>query len=226
MTAPFTTELELRNRNNNKDAVIRDDYWYLLGKTPPRLLTRSLQGDDPQWNAFGTCTTTTNPDGTTSNSCTYVSLQQRIAAHNKYGFAIRYGAQEYQRLGMLLQQLQASKNNNNNDALWQQARDMVVVTPQSVPPAIVDAELKMILFATAMITSPNFPGPSKELLVARFYVNECRAAHQVLASALAQRQIDRALAAYDFGRDSWNSYFQIVNRSMAPKVGDKFVAIV
>jgi len=45
--------LENRDRKNNKDALIREDYWFQTGKLPPRLLTTSLQGDDPQWNAFG-----------------------------------------------------------------------------------------------------------------------------------------------------------------------------
>jgi hypothetical protein len=89
----------------------------------------------------------------------------------------------------------------------------------------VDAELKMVLFATAVTTSPNFPGPSRELLVARFYVNEVRYAHERIAAALSDGDADTALAAWMFGRDSWNSYFTVVNRSVVPKVGDKFAPI-
>lgn len=66
---------EDRNRNSNKQALIREDYWYMSGKAPPRKLEASLgqSFDDPKWNAFGTCESSES-----SNSCTYVSLRQRI----------------------------------------------------------------------------------------------------------------------------------------------------
>ena len=227
MDEPSTTQpsyaFETRDRKGNKDAVIREDYWYMTGKLPPRLLTNSLQKvDDPQWNAFGSCTTSENG----SNSCTYVSLNQRIPAYSKYGSSIAYGAREYQQLGKLLQQLASSPQNNG---LRQEALAMVQSTG-TTPPAVVDAEVKLVLLATALTTSPNFPQPGKELLVARFYANEVRYAHRTIAQALSSssssnNDMNLAWQAWLFGKDSWNSYFQVVNRSISPKVGDKFVPI-
>ena len=46
---------EARDRKGNKEAVIRDDYWYIFGRTPPRQLRAPLVGSDPQWNTFGSC---------------------------------------------------------------------------------------------------------------------------------------------------------------------------
>jgi len=199
-------QYELRDRNMNKEAVIREDYWNMMGKTPPRLLSAPLRGDDPQWNAFGTCASSV--DG--GNSCTYVSLKQRIPTYSKYGFNIAYGGKDYAKLGQLLKKQS-----------WSEAAELMDKTSP-----IVDAELKMVLFATAMLTSPNFPGPSRELLVARFYVNEAHFAHQELAQAIQQQDDVRAQSAWEFGKDSWNSYFQVVNRAIVPKVGDKFEPIV
>lgn len=212
-------EFEFRNRQGNKNAVIRDDYWYIYGKTPPRSLKAPLPQDDPQFNAFGSCTSSDSSGG---NSCTYVALTQRIPAYSKYGSSIAYGGRDFQRLGDLLQRL--AKKPTDQD-LWIEASRLVTVEAGSVPPPIVDSELKMVLLATALTTSPNFPGPNRELLVARFYSNECHQAHRVLQDAIATRDIQRAVGAWEFGRDSWNSYFQVVNRSISPKVGDKFVAI-
>jgi len=90
----------------------------------------------------------------------------------------------------------------------------------------VDAELKMILLATALMTSPNFPIPSKELLVARFYANEVHYAQGKLRIAVEGRSREDALRIWEFGKDSWNSEFQVLNRHITPKVGDKFELIV
>ena len=43
-----------------------------------------------------------------------------------------------------------------------------------------------------------------------------------LAKAIDERDTATALGLWEFGKDSWNSYFAIVNRSISPKVGDKF----
>jgi len=94
-----------------------------------------------------------------------------------------------------------------------------------MPPPLVDAELKMILLATALTTSPNFPLPSRELLVARFYANECHFASTEVAAAIRDRDVRRAIGAWEFDRDSWNSYMRVVNRSITSKVGDKFEPI-
>ncbi|KAL3894551.1 MAG: hypothetical protein SGARI_007705, partial [Bacillariaceae sp.] len=93
------------------------------------------------------------------------------------------------------------------------------------PPPAVDALLKMVLFASGMLTSPNYNGPNKRLLVARFYANESGFAVREIVNAIEQRDSQRALAAWEFGKDSWNSYFQIVNEAVSAKVGDKFEPI-
>jgi hypothetical protein len=80
----------------------------------------------------------------------------------------------------------------------------------------------MLLFATSMLTSPNSSGPSIEYLVARFYVNELAFATRELSKAVANHDIERATAAWQFGKDSMNSYLTIINRAIVPKVGDKF----
>jgi hypothetical protein len=226
-TTPSMIELENRDRKGNQDAVIRDDYWYVTGKLPPRVLTTQLKGDDPQWNAFGSCTTS---ESTGTNSCTYVSINQRRSAYNKYASSIAYGASEYQKLGTILDAIHKSLTSSSSSGnapqqlstLWQDAADLVSQPPYetSIPSATVDAELKMVLFATAMLTSPNFPGPSRELLVARFYANEVRFAHRKLYDSIQERNLSQAQLVYAFGRDSWNSYFQTVARSIVPKVGD------
>ena len=95
------TPLERRDRSNNQDALIREDYWYMTGRIPPRKLQSSeVTRDDPQWNAFGSCIT--NAEGSASNSCTYVPLKQRIPTYSKYAFNVALGAKDYQQLGNLL----------------------------------------------------------------------------------------------------------------------------
>lgn len=224
-TSPNELNFEIRDRKGNKQAIIREDYWYIFGKTPPRQLRAPLQGSDPQWNAFGSCDTGT--DGT--NSCTYVSLNQRIPAYTKYASSIQYGARDYSRLGAILKQLKdhdAAGGDNKEGSLWRQAETFLRVDERTPPPAPVDAELKMILFATAMLTSPNFPGPGKELLVARFYVNELHHANQQCWQAVQARDAATALAAWEFGKDSWNSFLQTIDRQIVPKVGDKLDPVV
>jgi hypothetical protein len=185
---------------------------------PPRRLDSPLKGDDPQWNAFGSCTSSE----TGGNSCTYVALTQRIPAYSKYAFAISYGAKEYKKLGEVLYALAACPT---SEELWQDAASYMTKEDSTYPPPILDAELKMVLFATAMTTSPNFPSISRVLLVARYYVNEVHFAAQQMAAAIESRDTTRVLQAWEFGKDSWNSYFQVVNSSVVPKVGDKFQAI-
>ena len=212
-------DYENRDRRSNKDAIIREDYYYMMGKAPPRSLNGPLRMDDPQWNAFGSCETTES--GSSSNSCTYVSLKQRIPAYSKYGFNIALGAKEYTLLGKSLYEVANSKS----EQAWQTAASYVQTRPQTPPPPCIDALLKMVLFASAMLTSPNYNGPSRELLVARFYANEASFATKEIAAAIEARDISRALAAWEFGKDSWNSYFQVVNGKISAKVGDKFEPI-
>lgn len=202
---------ELRDRNMNKEAVIREDFWYAKGVLPPRKLNSPLMLDDPKWNAFGSCETTGDGSSAT-NSCTYISLKQRQPAYSKYGFSITQGAKEFQQLKAILQAQD-----------WNRAASYVFVNPTTnLPPPPLDAPLKMVLFASAMLTSPNFSGSSKELLVARFYVNEFKFAMTEIGNAIRAQDAPRALAAWEFGKDSFNSYSQVVNRQIVPKVGEPF----
>lgn len=205
---------ETRDRKMNDDAVIREDFWYTKGVSPPRKLNSPLILDDPKWNAFGSCETT-GADSSATNSCTYISLKQRQPAYSKYGFSITQGAKEFQQL----QDILAAGD-------WNQAASYVFVNPQTnLPPPTVDAQLKMVLFASSMLTSPNYSGISKELLVARFYVNEFKFAVTEIGQAIKAQDKARALAAWEFGKDSFNSYSQVVNRQIVAKVGDKFPLI-
>lgn len=215
-----TERYELRDRKSNKNALVREDYYYMMGKTPPRLLGGALQIDDPQFNAFGSCET--KSEGSKSNSCTYVSLKQRIPAYSKYGFSIGLGAKEFKALGDKLKKCQ----DTNSARDWATAASYLTTLPQTPPPPPVDALLKMALFASSMLTAPTYSGISRELLVARFYVNEASFATQEIAAAVDAKDAKQALRAWDFGKDAWNSYFQIVNDKISAKVGDKFNLIV
>ena len=205
---------EDRDRNKNKEALIREDYWYFSGRKPPRRLNiDAFPADDPTWNAWGECT----KSETTGNSCVYVSLKQRIPAYGKYGFSIQLGASEFEKLGKIL------RSSNPN---WNEAAKLVDAGLEGqVPAPAVDALLKMALFAGQMLTSPNYSGPPREFLVSRYYINECAWATKELATAIDERDAAKAVGLWEFGKDSWNSYFAIVNRSISPKVGDKFETI-
>ena len=206
-------KLHFRDRKSNKGTLIREDYWFMMGKTPPRKLDGPLITDDPEFNAFGSCETSQSNGG--SNSCTYVSLKQRIPTYSKYAFIIALGAKEYSELGNSL------RKGNLKGAVPYLLRE-----PQQPPPPSVDALLKMVLFASGMLTSPNYSGPSKRLLIARFYANEVGFAIEEIKDAIDAQDQQRAAVAWVFGKDSWNSYFQIVNDSISVKVGDKFDPVV
>ena len=201
---------ENRDRNKNKDALIREDYWYFSGKRPPRRLSiDAFPADDPTWNAWGECT----KSEATGNSCVYVSLKQRIPAYGKYFFSIDNGIKEYSQLGKILR-------SSNPD--WNEAAKLVDPGLDTrMPSPAVDSLLKMALFATQMLTSPNFTGPNRELLVSRYYINECSFALNGLAKSIDERDVATSLGLWDFGKDSFNSYLSILNRSISPKVGDK-----
>ena len=208
---PDPYKYENRDRNKNKDALIREDYWYFSGKRPPRRLDiNSLPADDPTWNAWGECT----KSEVTGNSCVYVSLKQRIPAYGKYFFSIDNGVKEYSQLGKILR----STNPNWNEA----AKLVDPGLDTRMPSPAVDSLLKMALFATQMLTSPNFTGPNRELLVSRYYINECAFALEGLAKSIDERDTATSLALWEFGKDSFNSYLSILNRSITPKIGDKF----
>ena len=213
-----------RNRNKNKQAVIREDIWYMTGKIPPRRLDPNFKQDPgPEYNAWGACTTSTS----TGNSCTYVPLSQRIPGYSNYAFSISFGANEYQTLGKVLQELYHLINASSDDdqILWEKADSFLRIPSSNVPPPAIDALLKMVLMGTSMLTTPNYSGPPKELLVARFYVNELNYAMSQMLIAIESRDIKQAIASWEFGRDSWNSYFVLINRSIVPKVGEPFIYI-
>jgi hypothetical protein len=206
-TPALALEYEARNRNGNKQAIVREDYYYMMGRAPPRRMEPGMMKiDNPQYNAWGSC------DTETGNSCTYVSLKQRVPAYSKYSFSISAGLAEYAQVKTALDQLD-----------WATASKLLV--DSSPPPPAIDALLKMVLFATQMLTTPNYTGLSKELLVARFYVNEASFAITELREAIKCQDMNRAMSAWDFGRDSFNSYLTIVNRNINDKVGDKLVLV-
>ena len=117
----------------------------MMGKAPPRQLSALVPGD-PKWNAWGTCQTQSG------NACTYVPLKQRIPSYTKYAFNIALGAKEYQQVGNILKQV------DKDDSAWNRASALVDQN-KSPPPPAVDALLKMILFASAMLSTPNYSGP-------------------------------------------------------------------
>lgn len=215
---------ENRDRRGNKKALVREDIYYMSGKKPPRKL-EALKFDDPKYNTWGSCTTSEGGQ----NSCTYIPLSQRIPGYSKYAFNIQLGSRDYVKLGKVLDEISASGNTSGDlvAKYWNQAASYLLpLTPggSSFPPAR-DALLKMALMGTSMLTSPNYSGPPKELMIARYYVNELDFALTEILDAIEVRDITRAKAAWGFGKDSWNSYFFLVNRQIVPKVGDQFELI-
>jgi hypothetical protein len=204
---------ENRDRQGNKDALIKEDYWFMTGRTPPRV----FQPND---------TTSSNSDPKLNTPGTYVSLDQRRPAYSKYAVSIGLGINSYRELGGVLEVLSKQTSMESKQvsvALWDKASNSLQpASSGSLPSPIVDSLLKMLLFATSMLTSPNNSGPSIEYLVARFYVNELGFATKELSRAVANQDIERATAAWQFGKDSMNSYLTIINRAIVPKVGDKF----
>lgn len=116
-------------------------------------------------------------------------------------------------MGTILKQVE------EDEAAWGRATTLVSQT-ESPPPPAVDALLKMALFASGILKTPNFSGVQRDLLVARFYVNEADFATKEISRAIQERNVNRALNAWEFGKDSWNSYLNIVNRNIVPKVGE------
>ena len=74
--------LENRDRGLNEKALIANDFYFVTGRKPPRVLdVQNLPRDDPKWNAWGECAA--GSDG--SNACTYIPLKQRYDAYSKHG---------------------------------------------------------------------------------------------------------------------------------------------
>uniref|UniRef100_A0A7S2HEF0 Uncharacterized protein n=1 Tax=Helicotheca tamesis TaxID=374047 RepID=A0A7S2HEF0_9STRA len=209
---------EKRNRNSNKNAIIREDFWYMFNRVPPRKLDPNvLPKDDPKWNAWGTCAPGSD---NTSNSCTYVPLKLRSAGYSKYAFLISLASREYQTLGKILEK-------EKDSIAWDEAASLVDQGGSGqVPSAVCDAIRKMVLLATALLTSPNYSGPNIDLFVARYYVNEVAYAASQVKNAIEARDVATARDAWEYGKDSWNSYYVVVNRAIVPKVGEQFESIM
>ena len=79
-----------------------------------------------------------------------------------------------------------------------------------------------------LLISANSGSLGREILVARYYVNEIHFATESIATIMdGAEPVDWAAAAdaWRLGVDSYNSFFAVVNTKIAPKVGEKFVAI-
>ena len=176
----------------------------------------------PKWNAWGACTSSES----TGNSCTYVSLKQRIPAYSNYAFSIVQGANSFKKMGVELDNLNhPTENGLVPQTDWNTVLSFLRKSGSTTPTPILDCLRKMVLLASAMLTSPNYTGPPFELLIARFYVNEVSFALDEIEEAIENYDLKRALDAWAFGRDSFNSYFTVINRAIVPKVGDKFIYI-
>lgn len=79
--------------------------------------------------------------------------------------------------------------------------------------------------AAQLLVSPNNLREKKGVALATFYVNEVDFALERIAAAAAQADAAAAGLAWDFGRDSWNSYLAVVNKAIVPKVGEPFEPI-
>ena len=190
----------------NEKALIPSDFYYLYNVVPPRVFDPSVVATQPRWNAFGSCI---------ENSCTYVPLQQRYDGYAKYAERIAYGLRAYAAIRPAIER-----------ADWEAAASAVDRGGGGVPPAAAaDALLKAALCANLLLVSPNNAREVQEASLARFYVNEASHALDLIASAVAARDEDGAFAAWEFGRDSWNSWGAVVNRAIVEKVGDKFAPI-
>lgn len=141
-------------------------------------------------------------------------------------FSIALGAKEYSQLGRVLREAAELSPLSPSAGVWNTAASYVFKTgPQQVPPPTVDALVKMVLFASGMLTSPNYSGPNKRLLVARYYANETSFAIKEIQNAIEAEDAWRAVGAWEYGKDSFNSWIECVNDSISPKVGDKFELI-
>jgi hypothetical protein len=184
--------------------LLSNDYYYIFGKLPPRKISGS-KIDQPQWNTFGACL---------DNSCTYVPIAQRYSAFSKYEPRISRGLRAYSALLPLIEQ-----------GDWPAVAASVANGKQDMSPAV-DALLPSGLLASALLVSPNNLKEKKEASLATFYVNEANFALSLIRDAAAKRDYESAKVAWEFGRDSWNSFLAVVNPSIVPKVGEPFEPVM
>ena len=211
-----------RPRNMGKYQLIPGDYYYIFGQVPPRSIT-APNTQQPQWNAFGSCV---------ENSCTYVPIQQRYNAYTKYERRLSRGIDAYRAIGLAV----AKQDWPAVLSMTYRGGDVIKPSPgqecagecvaKIAPPApAVDALLKAGLLASQMLVSPNNLREKKEAALATFYVNEVSYALECLEAAAASQDLPAATAAWEFGKDSWNSYLAVINPAVVPKVGDKFALV-
>ena len=195
----------LRPRNMmSYKPLVSQDFYFAYGVVPPRNFNPSRPPAQPQWNAWGSCVDT---------SCTYVPLKQRYDGYSKYSQRIERGFRGFRALKDTLKR-----------GDWEAAAAQVELSPPAgtQPSPTVDMLLKAALLASQLLVSPNNLKEIQEAALARFYVNEAAHALDLIGRAVAKQDREAALFAYDFGRDSWNSYISVVNRAIPEKVGDKF----
>ena len=95
------------------------------------------------------------------------------------------------------------------------------------PSSLRQASRKALLLADGLLISANSGSLGREILVARYYINEFHYATERIAEILSADEIDWAAASelWRLGADSYNSFFVCVNKAIVPKVGEKFAAV-
>ena len=95
------------------------------------------------------------------------------------------------------------------------------------PSSLRQASRKALLLADGLLISANSGSLGREILVARYYINEFHYATERIADLLGADDVDWAAAAelWRLGADSYNSFFVCVNKAIVPKVGEKFAAV-
>ena len=208
---PALAGLEERDRGMNEKALLQSDFYFTTGRRPPRKLDlAALPTDDPKWNAWGECA----KSGAT-NACTYVPLKQRYDAYSKYASTVRAGAEDFRQIGGLLR-----KGKLETVALLLDAG-----AKGQAPAPTRAAGRSALLLADALLVSAASGSLGREILVARFYVNELFFSTEEVVRALEAEDVPRALDAWALGVDSYNSYFTVVNPRIVPKVGEQFAPV-
>ena len=95
------------------------------------------------------------------------------------------------------------------------------------PSSLRQASRKALLLADGLLISANSGSLGREILVARYYINEFHYATERIAEILSADDVDWPAAAelWRLGADSYNSFFVCVNKAIVPKVGEKFAAV-
>ena len=146
--------LENRDRGLNEKALIANDFYFVTGRKPPRVLdVQNLPRDDPKWNAWGECAA--GSDG--SNACTYIPLKQRYDAYSKHGLTVRAASEDLADLGQALRK----KDLNTASFLLDGGEK------GKAPSSLRQASRKALLLADGLLISANSGSLGREILVAR-----------------------------------------------------------